>query len=345
MDSNKIENKDQELKRLGFVRVIAINALVCVSNIYENAKQYSGSLKSTVATVESAVTTVVWPVYEKFKGVPGDLLVFLDEKQLQRSLRSEARSMHFDRRGSQGHIRSEDLVTKPKGSTLSYLEHRVRGELNNEPMLTCAPHRKGQINHSLVAKTARTLPSDSWKQNWQIQGASNPSYYDEAESQSDSNTMASGGRSVPPSRTTSDVDLRHTLNPKRSRGYGDFPSKAGRQSSHRCKNNRLGHLGDLGEKAHSKDGRKVWRTMKDGALKSFLDYLVQAGNLKEYMDQEKTKAEEAEIRPNSMFDCNKDKADNALKEDLSRGTIHMIGNLNHLDLENRILGEIRIVSQ
>ncbi|GFY88130.1 rubber elongation factor protein [Actinidia rufa] len=82
MDSNKIEieNKDQELKRLGFVRVIAISALVCVSNLYENAKQYSGSLKSTVGTVESAVTTVVGPVYEKFKGVPGDLLVFLDEK-------------------------------------------------------------------------------------------------------------------------------------------------------------------------------------------------------------------------------------------------------------------------
>ncbi|PSS26961.1 REF/SRPP-like protein [Actinidia chinensis var. chinensis] len=80
MDSNKIENKDQELKRLGFVRVISINALVCVSNLYENGKQYSGSLKSTVGTVESAVTTVVGPVYEKFKGVPGDLLVFLDEK-------------------------------------------------------------------------------------------------------------------------------------------------------------------------------------------------------------------------------------------------------------------------
>ena len=76
----QIENKDQELKRLGFVRVISINALVCVSNLYENGKQYSGSLKSTVGTVESAVTTVVGPVYEKFKGVPGDLLVFLDEK-------------------------------------------------------------------------------------------------------------------------------------------------------------------------------------------------------------------------------------------------------------------------
>ncbi|KAF5939935.1 hypothetical protein HYC85_021102 [Camellia sinensis] len=82
MDSNKIEieNSDRELKRLGFVRMIAINALFCVSNLYEYAKQNSGPLKSTVGTVESAVTTVVGPVYEKFKGVPSDLLVFLDEK-------------------------------------------------------------------------------------------------------------------------------------------------------------------------------------------------------------------------------------------------------------------------
>ncbi|THF99569.1 hypothetical protein TEA_001581 [Camellia sinensis var. sinensis] len=76
----EIENSDRELKRLGFVRMIAINALFCVSNLYEYAKQNSGPLKSTVGTVESAVTTVVGPVYEKFKGVPSDLLVFLDEK-------------------------------------------------------------------------------------------------------------------------------------------------------------------------------------------------------------------------------------------------------------------------
>ncbi|KAF7124095.1 hypothetical protein RHSIM_Rhsim12G0025900 [Rhododendron simsii] len=82
MDSTKVEIKksDGQLKRLGFVRMIAINALVCVSNLYEYAKQSSGPLKSTVETVESTVTTVVGPVYLKFKGVPDDLLVFLDEK-------------------------------------------------------------------------------------------------------------------------------------------------------------------------------------------------------------------------------------------------------------------------
>lgn len=81
----EIKKSDGQLKRLGFVRMIAINALVCVSNLYEYAKQSSGPLKSTVETVESTVTTVVGPVYLKFKGVPVDLLVFLDEKVLSKS--------------------------------------------------------------------------------------------------------------------------------------------------------------------------------------------------------------------------------------------------------------------
>ncbi|KAK4402644.1 REF/SRPP-like protein [Sesamum angolense] len=74
------ERNDVQLKHLGFVRILTINALVLVSNLYENAKQNSGSLKSAVDTVENAVTTVVGPVYERLKGVPADLLVFLDKK-------------------------------------------------------------------------------------------------------------------------------------------------------------------------------------------------------------------------------------------------------------------------
>ncbi|KAH7833605.1 hypothetical protein Vadar_008045 [Vaccinium darrowii] len=83
MDSNKIEKEKRdhpELKRLGFVRIYAIKTLVCVSNLYEYAKHNSGSLKSAVGTVENAVAAVVGPVYENFKGVPDDLLVFLDAK-------------------------------------------------------------------------------------------------------------------------------------------------------------------------------------------------------------------------------------------------------------------------
>ncbi|KAL0364326.1 UNVERIFIED_CONTAM: Meiosis-specific protein ASY1 [Sesamum angustifolium] len=76
----EVERNDVQLKHLGFVRILTINALVLVSNLYDNAKQNSGSLKSAVDTVENAVTTVVGPVYERLKGVPADLLVFLDKK-------------------------------------------------------------------------------------------------------------------------------------------------------------------------------------------------------------------------------------------------------------------------
>ncbi|XP_044490654.1 REF/SRPP-like protein At1g67360 [Mangifera indica] len=74
------ERKKLELKHLGFVRTAAIQALMCVSSLYDYAKSNSGPLRSAVGTVESAVTTVVGPVYDKFKGVPDHLLVFLDKK-------------------------------------------------------------------------------------------------------------------------------------------------------------------------------------------------------------------------------------------------------------------------
>ncbi|XWS34569.1 hypothetical protein CRYUN_Cryun21dG0049500 [Craigia yunnanensis] len=80
MEKVEFENKKQDLKHLSFVRVTAIHALVCVSNLYEYAKQNSGPLRSTIGTVECAVTTVVGPVYEKFKDVPDHLLGFLDKK-------------------------------------------------------------------------------------------------------------------------------------------------------------------------------------------------------------------------------------------------------------------------
>ncbi|KAF7813605.1 REF/SRPP-like protein [Senna tora] len=69
-----------ELKHLGFVRIAAIQALVCVSNLYDYAKKNSGPLRSTVRTVEGTVSGVLGPVYRKLKGVPDDLLVFVDSK-------------------------------------------------------------------------------------------------------------------------------------------------------------------------------------------------------------------------------------------------------------------------
>ncbi|XP_058731782.1 REF/SRPP-like protein At1g67360 [Vicia villosa] len=73
-------HQEQELKHLGFVRIAAIHAFVCMSSLYDYAKQNSGSLRSAVGTVEGTVTTVLGPVYHKFKPLPQDLLLFLDNK-------------------------------------------------------------------------------------------------------------------------------------------------------------------------------------------------------------------------------------------------------------------------
>ncbi|XP_043724251.1 REF/SRPP-like protein At1g67360 [Telopea speciosissima] len=80
MATETIESENQQLKHLGFIKIAAINTLICVSNLYEYAKQNSGPLRSGVRTVEGTVTTVVAPVCEKFRDVPYNLLVFLDKK-------------------------------------------------------------------------------------------------------------------------------------------------------------------------------------------------------------------------------------------------------------------------
>ncbi|KAK7319043.1 hypothetical protein RJT34_03752 [Clitoria ternatea] len=74
------KKKIEELKHLGFVKIAAIKAFVCVSNLYEYAKQNSGPLRSAVGTVEGTVTTVLGPVFDKIKDVPSDLLLFVDNK-------------------------------------------------------------------------------------------------------------------------------------------------------------------------------------------------------------------------------------------------------------------------
>lgn len=75
-----MEIQNQALKHLGFVRIAAIQALVCVSNLYDCAKRNLGPLRSTVGAVEDAATSVISPIYDKFKDVPDHLLVFLDKK-------------------------------------------------------------------------------------------------------------------------------------------------------------------------------------------------------------------------------------------------------------------------
>ena len=65
-------------------------------------------------------------------------------------------------------------------------------------------------------------------------------------------------------------------------------------------------------------------TKNHRALKTFQDYLIQDGHLKKFVDQEKTKVEAAEVKPNPRFDRDIDEVDDALEEDLPLGTIHMI---------------------
>ncbi|KAK9117551.1 hypothetical protein Sjap_016498 [Stephania japonica] len=81
-DKIESENRKEELKlkHLGFVRVYAIHILVYVSNLYEYAKQNSGPLRPGIRSVEGTVTSVLGPVYQKFKGVPLKSLIFFDNK-------------------------------------------------------------------------------------------------------------------------------------------------------------------------------------------------------------------------------------------------------------------------
>lgn len=75
-----MERNDARLKHLGFVKILAVNAAVVVSNLYGYAKRNSGPLKSAVGKVEDAVTAAVGPAYAKFEQVPSGILVFLDNK-------------------------------------------------------------------------------------------------------------------------------------------------------------------------------------------------------------------------------------------------------------------------
>ncbi|KAL9406931.1 hypothetical protein Peur_003903 [Populus x canadensis] len=92
MEVENSKRKDLDLKHLGFVRIAAIQVVVCVSNLYDYAKRNSGPLRSAVGTVEGTVNAVVGPVYEKFKGVPDHLLVFLDHKVDEATIKFDKRA-------------------------------------------------------------------------------------------------------------------------------------------------------------------------------------------------------------------------------------------------------------
>ncbi|KAK9120093.1 hypothetical protein Scep_018186 [Stephania cephalantha] len=97
-DKIESENRKEELKlkHLGFVRIYSIHILLYVSNLYEYAKQNSGPLRSGIRSVEGTVTSVLGPVYHKFKGVPLKSLIFLDNKARRDGVASAANHIMKD---------------------------------------------------------------------------------------------------------------------------------------------------------------------------------------------------------------------------------------------------------
>jgi hypothetical protein len=69
-----------KLRYLDFVHVAAAQAAVCLAGLYGLAKGHAGPLRPGVDAVESAVKGVVGPVYDRFHGVPLDVLAFVDRK-------------------------------------------------------------------------------------------------------------------------------------------------------------------------------------------------------------------------------------------------------------------------
>ncbi|GFZ00952.1 hypothetical protein Acr_14g0005870 [Actinidia rufa] len=96
-----------------------------------------------------------------------------------------------------------------------------------------------------------------------------------------------------------------------------------------------------------KDGSNPYET-RVKALKAFLEQLVHDGHLKEFVDDEKTRAEAAEIEANRRPDRGREEAEETADpedEDLPLGTIHMIGGPNDPSLESKIRSEIRMIKQ
>ena len=73
-------SQEQRLKYLDFVHVAAIHSLICLSKLYNFAKENSGPLLPGVQTAEESIKAVVGPVYDKFHNLPFDTLKFVDRK-------------------------------------------------------------------------------------------------------------------------------------------------------------------------------------------------------------------------------------------------------------------------
>ncbi|KAI3780079.1 hypothetical protein L2E82_09959 [Cichorium intybus] len=70
----------EDLKHVGFVKLIEVKALVILSNIYDFFKDNSRCLKNTVVSVEAKVISTMRPVNEKLTIICESTLGFLDDK-------------------------------------------------------------------------------------------------------------------------------------------------------------------------------------------------------------------------------------------------------------------------
>ncbi|GFS46105.1 hypothetical protein Acr_00g0100220 [Actinidia rufa] len=91
-----------------------------------------------------------------------------------------------------------------------------KGQVLMTNNLKMPAHKASEVSFEVRAIRREASPRGGSK------GKQALSYYNEAESQGDSQTVVLGRRKVPPSRVDSSVDLRHALNTKQSRGKGDL---------------------------------------------------------------------------------------------------------------------------
>ncbi|CAI0381231.1 unnamed protein product [Linum tenue] len=177
-----------ELKHLGIVRLAAIKALVTVSSLYGYAKQNSGPLRSAVGTVEGAVSSVVSPVYQKFKGVPDDLLVFFDRKVDEASAKfdkhappvakkvvGQAQSLFHSAAMKAEKLVNEARTKGPKAAfcyTVTETKHVV---VSNSVKVYCILDRYPSV-HSIAESTLPTAAQWSEKYNETVKGLNQKGY-------------------------------------------------------------------------------------------------------------------------------------------------------------------------
>ncbi|GFZ00954.1 hypothetical protein Acr_14g0005890 [Actinidia rufa] len=126
-------------------------------------------------------------------------------------------------------------------------------------------------------------------------------------------------------------------NPIRDKPYFKKPEPMGGDPKRRNQRWRCSYHGEKGHK-----------TENCRALKAFLEQLVHDGHLKEFVDDEKTRAEAAEIEANRRPNRGREEAEETADpedEDFPLGTIHMIGGPNDPSLESKIRSEIRMIKQ